>query len=248
MKHSLRSLGAIRHVKSIDGFIAIAFTLLYAALMMLALSIFPRTSVYIYLQIALQAGFVLLILLVLRLRKQPISSIGLHGDTQPFIALALFTVVSAVNATQQRNDSLLGKWFFYVIAVAGIEELLFRGFLHPRLVKVLGSHVWATLLAGSLFGAMHHIRAVVWDHAPWMDVFSELGGGVLAHLFFLVIYAKTGNILDAVLLHAVLDYSKYVPWMLMPCLLYITLRVAIVHVRRHKPTKMTRDTKSGDIE
>lgn len=224
----------MKHVEKMDGVIALAFVLLYALLMMMPLHRIPRTAMYIYGQLIVQSGWLMIILLMLRLRKQKIHTIGLSRSLTPYIAFVAFSAAAAIDALRQANMTILGRWFFYAIAVGGLEEILFRGYLHPRLAKLLNSPKWAVLLGGLLFGAMHHIAPMVWNQAPWYGVFSELGGGVLGHFFFLLVYVNTGNIMDAILLHAAMDNGKYRPWMLAPCILYIVARIAITHIRCKK--------------
>lgn len=225
MCNPIRQLDAVKHVEKIDGVIAVAFVLLYAALMPLELRMIPRSDMYIYVQLVVQSVWILLIIAIVLLRKQRLSTLGFTRTILPYIAFLAFSAAAAFDAMRQGNVELIGRWFFYAIAVGGLEEILYRGFLHPRLVKWVNNQVLAILIGGLLFGAMHHIAPMVWYQAPWYGFFSRLGGGVIWHLLFLLIYASTGNIIDAILLHAALDNADYMRWMLWPCLLYVAARI-----------------------
>lgn len=216
MIQPIRQLKAIEQVRRRDGVLALLVTLTYGALMFVELRLIPTDDLYIYRQTAVQAAW-----LLVRLRGQGLDSLGITGDAVPVAAIAVLTMLVVGRALYVGNTQWVGRWFFYVVAVGGIEEVLFRGYLYPRLYRLLGRHWAAILLMGALFGAFHHIAPMVWRGAPWYGVFSELAGGVVGGFIFLWIYAATGSILNAVLLHAALDYMDYMAWPFWLCALYV---------------------------
>lgn len=221
MMQPIRQLKATQQVEPRDGVLALLVTLVYGALMFVELRLIPTDGLYIYRQIAVQAVWLLVIWLLARLRGQRLDSIGVTRDAVPIVATAVLTALVVGRALYVRNTEWVGRWFFYMIAVGGIEEVLFRGYLYPRLYRLFGRHWAAVLLMGMLFGAFHHIAPMVWQGAPWYGVFSELGGGVIGGFLFLWVYAATGNILNAVLLHAALDYTHCMTWPFWLCTAYV---------------------------
>jgi membrane protease YdiL (CAAX protease family) len=49
---------------------------------------------------------------------------------------------------------LIWESLFYIIFIGFYEELIFRGFLWPRLVVGFG-RTWGTIISGVFFGMMH---------------------------------------------------------------------------------------------
>lgn len=224
---SIMKPAAIESVHKTDGIAALFFIAIYAVLNYFALKWIPRNEGYIYWQILVQAVWLAAIIIVVIFRKQGLCSLGFKMELVPCAAVAAFTVLALAYAIQEKNDEILGRWFFYLIAVGGIEEVLFRGFAYPRVAKLLNSQWMALIVTGLLFGAMHQIAPMAWSNAPWQGVFDHLGGGVVGSFFFLLIYSATGNIINAILVHAALDFSQYVPFCGARSILYVAILLVV---------------------
>ena len=220
---SLIKVDSITCVSKNDGIGALIFIAIYAVLSYFGLKWILRNERYIYYQIVAQLIWLAVIVIIVIFRKQGLSSLGFNKEPVPYIAVGAVTVIAIAYAIWQSNYDLIGRWFFYLIAVGGLEEVLFRGFAYPRVAKLFNSPWSALILTGLLFGAMHQIAPMIWNNAPWYGVFSQLGGGLIGTLFFLLIYASTGNITNAILVHAALDFSANVPFLGILSILYIVI-------------------------
>ncbi len=231
---SFIEVDSIRRVEKKDGAAALLFLAVYAVASYFQLKWIPRNENYIYLQLAVQSAWLAIIVLFVFLRKQGLSGLGFRKEPVPYIALGAFTAVAFAYALWKGSCEIAGRWLFYLVAVGGVEEILFRGFLYPRVAKLLGSPVAALVVTGLLFGAMHHLAPMAWEHAPWYGVFSQLGGGLVGTLVFLLIYAATENITNAILVHAALDYAPYVPFFGWLSVLYIIVWILCLKRKKRK--------------
>lgn len=222
---SFIKIDAINHVERKDGIGAFFFIAIYAVATFISLKRIPLDENYIYYQLADQSLWLAVIIIVVILRKQGLVSLGFKKEITPYIAVAVFTILSGSHAILRGSYEIMGRWFFYLIAIGGFEEILFRGFAYPRAAKLFNSPMAALIVTGLLFGAMHQIAPVVWNNASWYGVFNQLGGGVLGTLFFLLIYALTENITNAILVHAALDFSRYVPYFGILSIIYVAILV-----------------------
>ncbi len=151
--------------------------------------------------------FVLLVTWIcLRLRRQPLSNVGLalnatwlrqllggmaFGAAQMFIVAALMVMAGGVRFQLDPARSLAalayGIWFFG--AVAALEELLFRGFVFQRLVDGLG--------AGAALVVMAVLFALAHAGNPGLEgsgrVLATLDNGLGALLLGLA-YLRTGSL------------------------------------------------------
>jgi membrane protease YdiL (CAAX protease family) len=81
-------------------------------------------------------------------------------------------------------------WIF-VVALPPMEELLYRGILHPSLRQTLGVG-WALAVGGLVFGAVHWFYGI---DVPSLTAYA-FGGAVLAY-----VYERTGSLLFSWALH-----------------------------------------------
>jgi membrane protease YdiL (CAAX protease family) len=223
----VKNLAANEYVSKIDGVFALLMVSLHVVYCFAVLQLFEVDSYYHIKHIF--ASFILYALLyvIIKLRKQPISSLGISLDIKWLSPLFVSVLVVGVYGLYTKDYSLLLRWLFYLIAIAGVEELAFRGFAFPRILKLTGNFYLSLVIAGALFGSMHHISRIVWYGAPWYGVFSEIGGGIVWNAFFLIVYAYFGNIFASILLHAALDFMSYFPLIFILLALYCAVLLAM---------------------
>lgn len=157
------------------------------------------------------------VLLILKYRKQHISTIGIRKKGIKSSILIGIMLLLAVSVHFIKNngsaEQLIYKTLFYIIFVGFYEELIFRGFLWPRLVVGLGKR-WGTIISGIFFGAMHIPMDIVYNNKTFYDTVVlgntssiNIGGGVIVALMFIYIYTRNNNILLPSFVHGILDMS-----------------------------------------
>ena len=103
------------------------------------------------------------------------------------------------------------KLFFYIIFVAGFEELWARGLLYLQL-KSCGKAM-AILISGMLFGIVHAVVPSVVNGdglgEMFLSMFSYLGFGLIGGLMFVFLLEMSGTIFVPILIHAIMDFAPY---------------------------------------
>lgn len=101
------------------------------------------------------------------------------------------------------------KLFFYIIFVAGFEELWARGLLYLQL-KPCGKAM-AFLISGLFFGAVHAVVPSVVNGdglgEMFLSMFSYLGSGLIGGLLFIFLLEMSGTIFVPILIHAIMDFA-----------------------------------------
>lgn len=155
------------------------------------------------------------VLLILKYRKQHISTIGIRKKwTKSSILIGIILLFAASVHLIKNNGSveqLIYKALFYVIFIGFYEELIFRGFIWPRLVVGFGKW-WGTIISGIFFGAMHIPIEIVFNNKTFYETVvlgntssMSIGGGVIVSLMFIYIYTRNNNILLPSFVHGILD-------------------------------------------
>lgn len=142
----------------------------------------------------------------MRLRRQPLSAVGLRLDAAwlrqalcgiAFGSVLMFAVTALIYAAGGVAFSLdpargfaalaYGAWVFAWVAL--LEELLFRGFVFQRLVDGIGTPA-ALLLAAALFAIAHWGNPGMQGSTElWASIDTALGGILLG-----LAYLRTGSL------------------------------------------------------
>ena len=89
------------------------------------------------------------------------------------------------------------KWLLYftVITAGVVEELIFRGYLMPRLQIIFKTKFWAVFISSALFGLMHFTYGTV----------LQVVGPFYIGLIFALFYEKYKSITTLIIIHAIWD-------------------------------------------
>lgn len=85
---------------------------------------------------------------------------------------------------------------FIIITAAVTEEMLFRGYLMPRLQLLFKNQLWSIIISALLFGLAHFRYAT----------FINIAGPVLIGLIFASYYQKYRNITTLIICHFLIDF------------------------------------------
>lgn len=158
---------------------------------------------------------IIAVIVVLRYRKQKINTIGLRRQgikSSIYIGVALILAFWVYYISNKGfNIELIWGSLFYIIFIGFYEELIFRGFLWPRLVVGFG-RTWGTIISGVFFGMMHLPIDIIFNNKTIIETFilgasSNLNicGGVAVALWFIFIYTRNENILLPSFIHGIQD-------------------------------------------
>lgn len=122
-----------------------------------------------------------------------------------YLYILLLTCVYMYSLKHGVLDNLSENNTFYILAVGFFEEILFRGFIWPRLTSFFGSNI-GTILTGILFGVTHAPMSVILHDTPiFLALFNNIGSGILGQLVFGYVYTKSRHIMVPSFIHGLLD-------------------------------------------
>lgn len=216
-----------------DAAIALILLLFYGFVCLLHIKYVPNAYRRIsYFTISLL--FYGLLLCILCLRKQSIIDIGIRLEIVPITYIGIITVTLAAYSILLDKPEVCLEWLFYLFVVGGLEELIMRGFAYSRMKALLGNKVITIMILGTLDGVFHSFMPIIRNDFPISEIFNYIGGGIFGYCLFLMVYVRTGNILNAVILHASLDSSKEAPVLMPISIVYI---IAILIYKRKQKIK-----------
>ncbi len=156
------------------------------------------------------------LIIFMRISGQSFKTMGIHkkGLKSSLIIGLIFAVTVTIKnryyVSFSKNDLYIILFSLFLVGIN--EELLFRGFLWPRLQFLFGNFK-AIIITGLLFGLMHLPLQVIWNDYSIIDVLflgksnnSNLFGGIVGHLIFGYIYTRNNNILLPSFVHCFLRF------------------------------------------
>ncbi len=177
--------------------------------------------------LTVRAGLLtLLILLLCRVRGQRVAAVGMTvrrlalngllgigvcGVVYGFLLAFVVIVMLCVPELQEQMEANQGKlhdmlpdlslagFLWLAILVGFYEELVFRGFLMPRLRRCFGSWIPAVLVSTAVFTALHAFEQV----AVALPVIAMLS------LAFSLVTIWRRSIVPAIVAHALFDFSQF---------------------------------------
>jgi len=172
---------------------------------------------------------ILLVFVFVRIRKESAISIGITKSnlTKSAImgivvgAVVLFFLDRGMRIRELFLDSstanILFSFFFWFAMVSLSEELLFRGYIQPRLNGIAKSEILAVLL-GSIMFALMHVPTVAVDHLMGISTFEFSLAHIrwLAmlmgfHVLFHILYRKYNSIVAPFIVHGFVNLGLILP-------------------------------------
>jgi len=180
--------------------------------------VFTSTGIVSILTIAI-------VMILCLLRKQRLSSIGfsmvkakkslLCGFILIIGIVVLFLTVTTLLKCILRSDinMMIMRFFYYLLEIAFVEELVFRGYIGTRLYGSIKNKALAISITGLLFTFMHlpfqmlmaNMSIFEYVAANWVNLILIF----LMHLIFQALYAKYNSIIAPTLFHFIWDYVQW---------------------------------------
>lgn len=192
-----------RDITKKDGEIAFGLVTLFEILSLVIINV---TKSYVYIPAA-----VLFFLVLLVLNKNKLHTLGLT-TSKCRITVGIFAVLLViaflVNLENIQTGKITGYDFlangtYYLGLMFFTEEIIFIGYLWPRVVVLLGNHK-GTIVCGILYGMTHLLFAYCLGGAAisFLSVFNFICEGILMQYCFSFLYAYSGNIYLPTIIHA----------------------------------------------
>ena len=162
----------------------------------------------------------LALLIFMKATKQPLSTLGLKRDgLKSSLIIGMVLLIAYLLAyfkTNKLNIDLVYYIIFFCLAIGLYEEVMFRGFLWPRIQKLVGKR-YGFFISGLFFGLIHIPFQVIWNNISLYDAIIggsssniNILGGLVAHLFFGYIYTRNDNIVLPSFVHGILDLTQII--------------------------------------
>jgi len=174
-------------------------------------------------QLIMSSGFLILIFLYMLARKQKISSLGLtkinlkasflFGLLFSFLYVMMFLTIHWIKKDLIIEDVLpviLPKMILNLLTWSFFEEILFRGFIGPRMRGLVQNAFLSSVLVSLMFTFMHFPFNAIGFNGSLLNYFTTFGMYHLIlfvlHLVFQFFYDKYENIAAPTLLHFIYNF------------------------------------------
>jgi membrane protease YdiL (CAAX protease family) len=159
-----------------------------------------------------------LVFLLVRLRKQKISSLGFNKKNTlksivagTILSMIVFIFMFFVMGQNQISDwlnreisSVIYSLIVLVVCVSLLEELIFRTYIGSRFYGVFDNKIASVFIVGILFSAMHYVPflpGLMAGTIRFSDISINMVGHLGGHFILHWLYAKYNNIYGPILLH-----------------------------------------------
>lgn len=208
----------VKQFKPLDGWLAIGLVGLNLTLNFI-LGVYQRAT-DIYIGEALSIVTIMAVLGLLAYRRQELPSVGVtRSRFKPSLLLGLVSaiiiclVVLIPGWLNQRTfvgfSQFIHDGFYYLAAIAFVEELMFRGYVQPRLHALIRRPLLA-IAAGGLLSVVSHLpyRLALGD-AMTVDFAISVGFTFIWHLVFNFLYRKHNSLVAPAIGHWFLNWANY---------------------------------------
>ena len=107
------------------------------------------------------------------------------------------------------HGNYMGLYIIYIISIALLEELVFRGILLSFFMDLFRSnklqHFWSVLITSAIFSLFHFTNLL--NNVDILTVLKQVGYTFLIGAMFAVITLKIKNLWLAVIVHALFDFG-----------------------------------------
>lgn len=129
-----------------------------------------------------------------------------------FVSITILFIAFLYNTKQIHEncvsvlDFLINAISFWIMMFC-VEELIFRGYLWPRLIALCGKHM-GTILCGTLFGIMHLISGMNYGDIKIniISVFNSISSGIVGQYWFCLLYSYSKNIFFPTTIHSSIHF------------------------------------------
>lgn len=191
-----------RDITEKDGEIAFGLVLLFEILS-LVISAVTKSHAYI-------PASVLFFLVLLVLNKNKLHTLGLTtskwkitaGIFAVLLVIAFLVNLENIQSGMVTEYDFLVNGAYYLVLMFFTEEIIFIGYLWPRVVVLLGNHK-GTIVCGILYGMTNLLFAYCLEGAAisFLSVFNFISEGILMQYCLSFLYACSGNIYLPTIVH-----------------------------------------------
>lgn len=157
----------------------------------------------------------------MRIEQMPLSHIGITASHLPSQVVTGIAIGSIIPIVYVGLTVLLGfkeqvgappykegwmyifLFFFYVFAVAILEEVFFRGYIHTKILDICGNKWLAIILSSAIFGLFH-----ISGHDTLMQAVPQVLTGFVMGIIYCLLREKIPNctLITLIFIHGMYDF------------------------------------------
>lgn len=211
----------IKYTK-VDGIIAVVYYLIFM------ITYYNMGRVYvekkIYLGIICNISLAILCIIIIWLRNQTISTLGLtfRKMKQSIILGVIFgtlfvltnNVIPSITSRCQLNQitQILNNAFYYFFIIAFVEEIAFRGFIQTRIYGLIKNEIIAIFTVSIMFSLMHIPFQMAMADTTFLSFISNNVVWLILlffwHIIFNFLHKKYNNIFANTIFHGFMDWGN----------------------------------------
>lgn len=179
---------------------------------------FKNKDIYkIIIQIPVNVFQLLPIFLLIKIKNQPLISVGLSlkGILKQFLLGLLFSIPFIIiyiflllnNKTYFTMESFIFTLIYQLIFTSLIEEIIFRGFIQSRITGLINNKPLSILTVGIMFGLAHWPFQLISNNKPLSEIIIPMLFSLLIrivmHIYLNFIYQKSNNLIAPIITHTI---------------------------------------------
>lgn len=171
-------------------------------------------------------GLLTFVFVLMQSRRQKLSSIGVSlKEVKPSFLLGLvsmgivvffFTIIHLILGSKVQTEvgDYVYYFLYYLLEIAFFEEILFRGFIGPRIYGYFRNKHVAIALTGLFFVLYHLPFQIVFNNSSPLTYLMDQWPNLIIifglHYIFHFLYAKFNHILAPTMVHFAWDYIQWI--------------------------------------
>jgi uncharacterized protein len=161
------------------------------------------------------------IFILIKIRRQNIKSVGLKKDKTVksiflgiifSIPLVLSSIINAINQGQKVLNlaSLIWLFLYFLIEIAFVEELSFRGYIQTRIQGLIKIKWLSIVVVGLMFGLMHIPFQMIKANMPLSEFIVRDSVHLITtcaiHIYLVYLYTRNNDIISTSVAHTLIDF------------------------------------------
>jgi len=193
-----------------DSLIAIILMVLYNLLTYLFVVLFNTKDILTSNFFIINAIVLITLIIIVKIRKQGIASVGMKSSWMHYLIFFLLTIIYFISNHNLENYIIV---YLNIVFISVLQELIFRGYALLRLnywiKKITLSGLYCGILNGLFWFILNFNKSVEVNGVLSLIIYSIVTGIIMQYVFGLI-YIKTNNIWNVIIIHCILLYFNII--------------------------------------
>lgn len=236
MQNSIKSCAQYGYIsykyRQIDGVYALIMLFVYAISIRIELRFISTNASYYHIITIVEICKLNILFIILKLQHQYAGSIGFGMVSKTtYILIIAISLLYIIRSLYYNDLSIIQHFLFSVVCVGITEEVIFRGYAHYRVGRLINNEIITLIFMGSIWGIFHYISDYTIYNVPINEIYKYFGEYILTHCLFILLYRRTGTVVHGIILHSLFNQSSdiFILWLI--ALLYLVIILKYVPYR-----------------